>query len=93
MTTKKVGQQMVQQAARRGAQQRPEAQKIVVVHVKLTAQERNALKAILSLEGSTMQAYFAAKAVEKITSASGEPSSTVRQERSTWASPGGLSDG
>jgi hypothetical protein len=71
MSTKKVEQQLVQQAARRCAKQRPEAQKIVVVHVKLTAQERNALKAILSLEGSTMQAYFAAKAVEKITSASG----------------------
>jgi len=55
----------------RCAKQRPDAQKIVVVHVKLTAQERNALKAALSLEGLTMQAYFAAKAVEKITSASG----------------------
>jgi len=51
----------------------PEAQKIVVVHVKLTEQERNALKAVLSLEGSTMQAYFAAKAVEKIASGSGQP--------------------
>jgi hypothetical protein len=64
---------MGKQPARRCAKQSPEAQKIVVVHVKLTAQERNALKAVLSLEGSTMQAYFAAKAVEKISSASGQP--------------------
>jgi len=62
---------MGKQPAKRCGKQRPEAQKIVVVHVKLTAQERNALKAALSLEGLTMQAYFAAKAVEKITSASG----------------------
>jgi hypothetical protein len=73
MSTKGWGQQMGKQPARRCTKQRPEAQKIVVVHVKLTAQERNALKAVLSLEGSTMQAYFAAKAVEKITSASGQP--------------------
>jgi hypothetical protein len=65
------GQQMGKQSVRRCAKQIPEAQKIVVVHVKLTAQERNALKAALSLEGLTMQAYFAAKAVEKITSTSG----------------------
>ena len=62
---------MAKQPALRCTKQEPEAQKMVVVHVKLTAQERNTLKAVLSLEGSTMQAYFAAKAVEKITSASG----------------------
>ena len=73
MSTQRQGQLMGKQAARQGAKQRQETQKIVVVHVKLTAQERNALKAVLSLEGSTMQAYFAAKAVEKITSVSGEP--------------------
>ena len=73
MSAQRRGQLMGKQAARRCAKQRPEAQKIVVVHVKLTAQERNALKAVLSLEGSTMQAYFAAKAVEKITSVAGEP--------------------
>jgi hypothetical protein len=61
---------MAKQHTERCAKQRPEPHKIVVVHVKLTAQERNALKAVLSLEGSTMQAYFAAKAVEKIASAS-----------------------
>ena len=44
----------------------PQTQRIVVVHVKLTERERNALKAALSLEGLTMQAYFAAKAAEKI---------------------------
>jgi hypothetical protein len=44
----------------------PQTQRIVVVHVKLTERERNALKAVLSLEGLTMQAYFAAKAAEKI---------------------------
>ena len=71
MSTKGWEQQIGMQPAKRGMKQRPEAQKIVVVHVKLTAQERNALKAVLSLEGSTMQAYFAAKAVEKITSVSG----------------------
>ncbi len=71
MSTKGWGQQMGKQPVKRCGKQRPEAQKIVVVHVKLTAQERNALKAALSLEGLTMQAYFAAKAVEKITSASG----------------------
>jgi hypothetical protein len=71
MSTKGWEHQIGKQPAKRGTKQRPEAQKIVVVHVKLTAQERNALKAVLSLEGSTMQAYFAAKAVEKITSASG----------------------
>ena len=38
----------------------------VVVHVKLSAQDRNTLKAVLSLEGSTMQEYFAAKAAERI---------------------------
>lgn len=42
------------------------SQRTVVVHVKLSAQERNALKAVLSLEGSTMQEYFAARAVERI---------------------------
>ena len=73
MPTQRQGQSMGKQAVRRCAKRRPETQKIVVVHVKLTAQERNALKAVLSLEGSTMQAYFAAKAVEKITSVSGEP--------------------
>jgi hypothetical protein len=62
---------MAKQHALRCTKQEPEAQKMVVVHVKLTAQERNILKAVLSLEGTTMQAYFAAKAVEKITSASG----------------------
>jgi hypothetical protein len=62
---------MAKQHTGRCAKQRPETQKIVVIHVKLTAQERNALKAVLSLEGSTMQAYFAAKAMEKIASASG----------------------
>jgi len=64
---------MVKQHAIRCTKQMSEAQKIVVVHVKLTEQERNTLKAVLSLEGSTMQAYFAAKAVEKIASASGQP--------------------
>jgi hypothetical protein len=44
----------------------PATQRAVVVHVKLSAQERNALKAVLSLEGSTMQEYFAAKAAERI---------------------------
>jgi len=71
MSTKGWGQQMGKQPAKRCGKQRPEAQKIVVVHVKLTAQERNALKAALSLEGLTMQAYFASKAVENITSAAG----------------------
>jgi len=66
-------QDMAEQRAVQCAQQTPEAQKLVVVHVKLTEQERNALKAVLSLEGSTMQAYFAAKAMEKITSASWQP--------------------
>ena len=73
MPRKGWGQHMVKQHAMRCAKQMPETQKIVVVHVKLTAQERNALKAVLSLEGSTMQAYFAAKAVEKIASVSGQP--------------------
>jgi hypothetical protein len=40
----------------------PEANRIVVVPGKLTEQVRNTLKAVLSLEGSMMQAYFAAKA-------------------------------
>ena len=40
--------------------------KSVVVHIRLTAQQRNTLKAVLSLEGATMQEYFEAKAVEKI---------------------------
>ena len=40
--------------------------KSVVVHIRLTAHQRNTLKAVLSLEGVTMQEYFAAKAVEKI---------------------------
>jgi hypothetical protein len=42
------------------------AQRFVVVHVKLPVRMRNALKAALSLEGATMQDYFAAKAAEKI---------------------------
>jgi hypothetical protein len=40
----------------------------VVVHVKLSVQDRQTLKAVLSLEGTTMQEYFAAKAAEKIAS-------------------------
>jgi hypothetical protein len=44
----------------------PEANRIVVGHDKLTEQVRNTLKAVLSLEESTMQAYFAAKAAEEL---------------------------
>ena len=64
---------MAKQHAVRCTTQMPDAHKIVVVHVKLTEEDRNALKAVLSLEGSTMQAYFASKAIEKITSAPRHP--------------------
>ena len=64
---------MAKQPAVQRAKQMPETHKMVVVHVKLTKQERNALKAVLSFEGLTMQAYFAAKAMEKIGSASRQP--------------------
>jgi hypothetical protein len=48
----------------------PEAPSLVVVHIKLSTRVHNLLKAILSLEGSTMQAYFAAQAEAKIAKAS-----------------------
>jgi hypothetical protein len=47
------------------------AHSLVVVHIKLSTRVRNALKAVLSLEGSTMQAYFTAQAEAKIARASG----------------------
>jgi hypothetical protein len=50
----------------------PDEYKVVVVHVKLSARDRNALKAVLSLEGTTMQDYFATKAAEKIASGFGK---------------------
>ena len=43
----------------------------VVVHIKLSTRVHNLLKAVLSLEGSTMQAYFAAQAEARIATASG----------------------
>src|SRR5262249_1065108 len=45
----------------------------VVVHLKLSTHVHNLLKAVLSLEGSTMQAYFAAQAEAKIARASRQP--------------------
>jgi hypothetical protein len=53
-------------ARRRPPTQNQQSSRRVVVHIALTEAERNALKAALSLEGTTMQAYFAAKATEKI---------------------------
>jgi len=41
----------------------------MVVHIKLSTRVHNRLKAVLSLEGSTMQAYFAAQAEAKIAQA------------------------
>jgi predicted house-cleaning noncanonical NTP pyrophosphatase (MazG superfamily) len=38
----------------------------VVVHIRLTEEQRNTLKAALNLEEITMQEYFEAKAAEKI---------------------------
>ena len=57
---------MAKQRGKGHAKPAPTSQRTVVVHVKLSAQERNALKAALSLEGSTMQEYFAARAAERI---------------------------
>ena len=57
---------MAQQRGKGHAEPAPASQRTVVVHIKLSAQERNALKAALSLEGSTMQEYFAARAAERI---------------------------
>ncbi len=57
---------MAKQRGKGHAEPAPAPQRAVVVHVKLSAQERNALKAVLSLEGSTMQEYFAARAAERI---------------------------
>jgi len=42
---------------------------LMVVHIKLSTRVHNRLKAVLSLEGSTMQAYFAAQAEAKIAQA------------------------
>jgi hypothetical protein len=49
-----------------------------VVHVRLSVQERNVLKAVLSLEGSTMQEYFAAKAAERIQGTSAHPRTPLK---------------
>jgi hypothetical protein len=57
---------MAKQRSKGHGEAAPTKQRAVVVHIKLSAQERNALKAALSLEGSTMQEYFAAKAAERI---------------------------
>jgi hypothetical protein len=57
---------MAKQRGKGHAEPARTSQRVVVVHVKLSVQERNALKAVLSLEGSTMQEYFAARAVERI---------------------------
>jgi hypothetical protein len=57
---------MAQQQSKGHVPPAPGPRRAVVVHVKLSAQERNALKAALSLEGSTMQEYFAAKVAERI---------------------------
>jgi hypothetical protein len=57
---------MVKQRGKGYAEPAPTSQRVAVVHVKLSVQERNALKAVLSLEGSTMQEYFAARATERI---------------------------
>ena len=42
---------------------------LIVVHIKLSTRVHDLLKAVLSLEGSTMQAYFAAQAEAKIAQA------------------------
>src|SRR2546428_6953817 len=57
---------MAQRRGNERGQPVPATPHVVVVHIKLSAQERNALKAALSLEGSTMQEYFAARAAERI---------------------------
>lgn len=53
-------------ARQRNAAPSEAARARVVVHIKLPTQMRNALKAVLSLEGSTMQAYFEAMAEARI---------------------------
>jgi hypothetical protein len=57
---------MAKQQGKGRAEPASAPQRVVVVHIKLSAQARNALKAVLSLEGSTMQEYFAARAAERI---------------------------
>jgi hypothetical protein len=64
-----------------------EAHRLVVVHIKLSTRVHNILKAVLSLEGSTMQAYFAAQAETKIAGASRSTLGSAEQTLPTPSPP------
>jgi hypothetical protein len=69
------------------------AHSLVIVHIKLSTRVHNALKAVLSLEGSTMQAYFAAQAEAKIARVSRNTPGGTEQTLSAPPSPAVLVPG